>query len=93
MIPEEKEDDDKKQGNSTSAHQQAALALTPTRKSEVRKQTNLQSKVSPKMPSMRSPEQPPQYFKPMINKKSEILDKKVSSKYQFSQTSLIGEAE
>jgi hypothetical protein len=42
---------------------------------------------------MRSPEQPPQYFKPMINKKSEILDKKVTSKYQFSQTSRIAEAE
>jgi hypothetical protein len=93
VIHEEKEDDDKKQSNSASAHQQAALALTPTRKTEGLKQTNLQSKVSPKMPSMRSPEQPPQYFKPMINKKSEILDKKVTSKYQFSQTSRIVEAE
>ena len=43
------------------------------------------------MPSMRSPEQPPQYFKPRINKKSEILDKKVSSKYQMSQTSRVSE--
>ena len=93
MIHEEKEDDDKKQSNSASAHQQAALALTPTRKTEGLKQTSIQSKVSPKMPSMRSPEQPPQYFKPMINKKSEILDKKVTSKYQFSQTSRIVEAE
>jgi hypothetical protein len=93
VIHEEKEDDDKKQSNSASAHQQAALALTPTRKTEGHKPTAIQSKVSPKMPSMRSPEQPPQYFKPMINKKSEILDKKVTSKYQFSQTSRIVEAE
>lgn len=88
VIQEEKVEDEEKRASSNG--QQQASALTPSRVSAVQKQV-LQSKISPKMPSMRSPEQPPQYFKPRINKKSEVLDKKVTSKYQMSQTSRVTE--
>jgi hypothetical protein len=54
VIQEEKEDDDKKNTVTESNHQQAASAMSPARQSFAKKHT-LQSKISPKMPSMRSP--------------------------------------